>query len=184
MKEVEVKLLGLDRAQLAQEILDRGGRFVRREVQTNYVLDSDQAPIGPRDYLRIRVVQEEGEVSRREFTFKRRLNSPKDGSPAKSRVNEEYTVNIDSEEALLDILDLLGYQVVAKGYKQRDRYEIGDFVVEFDEWDKDTLSYPYIEVEAPDEDRLDDFLEAFSIARDRVSTKSIDQLRREDGKLR
>lgn len=180
MKEIEVKLIGLDRDQLKAKLEAQGAVRVQSEFQTNYVIDSAERPLQNGDYLRIRRVEVDGQVQTREFTYKRRLNEAADGQPAKSRINEEYTVHIDSEEGLLQILDLLGYQLVSCGQKKRDHYQYGDLIIDFDEWDPATLSYPYVEVEAPSEEALYAFLEAFAIPKEVISTKSISQLQAED----
>lgn len=168
-REIEVKLVGLDEESFLSRLLAAGAVFDREEKQTNLRINSTTHPVDDAAYLRLRTI-ETASGTERELTFKRRL------SRDKARVNEEFTVHIDSEEAMLHLLKQLGYDQVEAGYKTRRRYLWKSYRIEFDQWDDQTFPYPFVEVEAPDEKSLERFLDAFDIAPENVTTLSIREL--------
>lgn len=174
MQEIEIKVIGIDFPLLKERLKEAGARFDTVEEQTNIRIDSSTHPISEDAYLRIRIVEEEGRVTSREFTYKERQPS------ASARVNEETTVLIDDEIALQKLLAKMGYDQAKASYKRRERYLLEDFRFEFDCWDKKTLSYPYMEIEAPSEERLQEMLKKLEIAPSHCSTKSIRELQKED----
>lgn len=174
-REIEVKVIGDDPERLKRKLMQMGAVREAREHQTNYRVDSTVHPVDSSSYLRIRTIEVNGTVVAREMTFKRRLPGQH------ARVNEELTVNIDDEHRAIALLKALGYDRVTVGTKERVRYVLGAFRIEFDEWDKSTLSYPYVEIEAPSEAALEELIGQLEIPRACLSTKSIAQLRAEDG---
>lgn len=180
MKEREIKIIGYHEKALIQALLDKGAVDAGKEEQTNIRISSSSHPVHSDAYLRLRKVVKGGNALPLEFTYKERQG----GSQA--RINEETTVHIQPKEGevLLRLLAKLGYDIQEMGLKSRHTFLYKDFRVEFDTWDAQTLSYPYIEVEGPSVEALDCFLEEFSIPRSYVSTKSIGELRAEEEKKR
>lgn len=178
MLEIEVKLIGLDQEAFRKKLLEKGAKFDIEENQTNIRINSTAHPIPDPSYLRLRKIRVQGREEKIELTFKTRLQS--EGA----RKNEETTSLVQNGEAILKILSLLGFDRQITARKNRIRYLYKNFRVEFDRWDKDTLSYPYIEVEAPSVEALDDFIREFDIEPERVSTKSIAELSRQDREKR
>lgn len=178
MLEIEVKLIGLDQEAFRKKLLEKGASFDIEENQTNIRINSASHPIPDSSYLRLRKIQVQGREDQIELTFKARLQS--EGA----RKNEETTSLVQDGEAILKILSLLGFDRQITARKNRIRYLYKNFRVEFDCWDKNTLSYPYIEVEAPSVEALDDFIKEFDIDPEKVSTKSIAELTREDWEKR
>lgn len=170
-REVEVKLIGMDADAFEQELLARGAVFDVEEHQTNIHLDSSAHPLPPSAHMRIRLIEVEGKIVAREWTYKKRL------ATEDCRVNEEYTVHIEDEEALRLLLLQLGYDEQIPMHKIRRRYLFEDYRIEFDQWDKTSFPFPYIEVEAPSPARLHAFYAAFSIPKEKVSTLSIAELK-------
>jgi len=175
-REIEVKVIGDEPERLQARLLQLGAVRESEEFQTNYRLDSGAHPVNEASYLRIRVIETAGSVTARELTFKRRLPG------GTARVNEEFTVNIDDERRALALFQAMGYDRLSVGTKRRVRYSYDTFRIEFDEWDKETLSYPYVEIEAPSEAELDRLIDLLAIPRACLSTKSIAELRAEDGR--
>ncbi len=173
MKEVEVKLIGLDENKLIEKIIKKGGFFELCEDQTNIRINSTSHPIADPSYLRLRTIKVEGEETVNEFTFKTRIKSDQ------ARINREYTCEVKDPEALLQILRLMGYDLLEKGQKIRKRYIYKGFRIEFDCWDKESFPFPYIEVEGESPEALTDFLKEFSIPDEAVSTKSIAELKKD-----
>ncbi len=173
MKEVEVKLIGLDEQELIDKIIKKGGVYESCEDQINIRINSTSHPIPDPSYLRLRQIKVEGKETVNEFTFKTRVESDQ------ARVNREYTCIVNDPGELLKILSLMGYDRQEKGRKIRKRYLYKGFRIEFDHWDKDSFPFPYIEVEGESPQALTEFLEEFSIPQEAVSTKSIAELKNE-----
>lgn len=174
--EIEVKVIGWREEELRPRIEALGGFFDREELQVNYHIDSSSHPIDPSAYLRLRVTSVAGNEDKRELTYKERTAS------SSARINTEFTTPIADADSMLGILSKLGYDRVNRGVKRRRRYVLGDCSLEFDEWDEATLSYPYLEIEAPSEECLIQLIADLRIPENCVTTKSIAQLRAEDGK--
>lgn len=174
MKEVEIKLIGLDEEAFIKQLTLKGATFDCRENQINIRINSTIHPIENPSYLRVRIVELEGGSRTCEFTYKTR----KKGQSA--RINEEHTCAIKDPDELLKILALMGYDVQESGKKIRTRYLYKNYRVEFDHWDKETLSFPYVEVEAESPEALKLFIKEFSIPEEYISTKSIAELKEED----
>lgn len=170
-REVEVKLIGVDAEKLKKELLSRGAVFDVEEHQTNIHIDSSSHPLPPSSHMRIRLIEVEGKDMVREWTFKRRLQKED------CRINDEYTVRIEDEKALGLLLLQLGYDVQIPMHKVRRRYLFEDYRVEFDEWDKESFPFPYIEVEAPTPEKLQTFYETFGIPQEKISTLSISEMK-------
>lgn len=175
-KEIEVKVIGLSEKELSPVILKSGGKFDIEEHQINYHIDSSSHPIENKSYMRLRVTEINGNVVSKELTYKEQINTDS------ARVNNEYTVNIDDEKMMLLVLSKLGYDEVHIGTKIRRRYLYKDYKFEFDEWDKETLSFPYLEIESPSEKALNEVLKEFNIPKEMITTKSIAELQIEDKK--
>lgn len=173
MKEVEVKLIGIDERELTDKIVRKGGVFDSCEKQINIRINSTSHPIADPSYLRLRTILVEGEEPVHEFTFKTRVKTDR------ARVNREYTCRVENPEELLKILSFMGYDLQEKGIKIRKRYIYKNFRVEFDSWDKDSFPFPYIEVEGESPEDLTEFVKEFSIPEEAVSTKSIAELKNE-----
>lgn len=170
-REVEVKLIGMDAQAFVKELLAHGAVFDVEEHQTNIHLDSSEHPFPSSAHMRIRLIEVDGKVKKREWTYKKRLLCEE------CRVNDEYTVEITDENALRLLLQQLGYDKQITMHKVRRRYLLADYRIEFDEWDKDSFPFPYIEVEATTPERLCAFYSLFSIPKEKVSTLSISELK-------
>ena len=174
MLEIEVNLIGLDEEAFLDQLLKKGARFDVQEEQTNIRIDSSAHPIPEDAYLRLRKIQTQGKKDQLELTYKKSLEA--EGA----RTNEETTSLVEDGEAILKILACLGFDQRISAQKRRIRYQYQDYRVEFDRWDPKTLSYPYVEVEAKSLEALNRFLKEFSIPEEKVSTKSIADLIREE----
>lgn len=170
-REVEVKLIGVDAQAFEKELLAHGAVFDVEEHQTNIHLDSSEHPLPSSAHMRIRLIEVDGKVKKREWTYKKRLLCEE------CRVNDEYTVEITDENALRLLLQQLGYDKQITMHKVRRRYLLADYRIEFDEWDKDSFPFPYIEVEATTPERLCAFYSLFSIPKEKVSALSISELK-------
>lgn len=168
--EIEVKVFGFSETSLAARLTALGAQFDQEEHQTNYQIASSVHPLPESDYLRIRETRVGGREEPVELTYKKRV------SETGARVNEEITVHVDDVPRTLQLLSLLGYDRVSVGKKKRRRYLLSGARIEFDTWDADTLSTPYMEIEGKSEAHLQSILKLLEIPPSAVSTLSIAQL--------
>lgn len=174
--EIEVKLIGLDLKALENRLRELGAAFDCEEHQVNWHIASSAHPFSPDEHLRVRETTVGGKPLPTEFTYKKRIPS-KD-----ARINEEHTAIVESAADLLEVLKNLGFDRIRRAEKTRRRYLYREARIEFDEWDKETLSYPYAEVEARSVGHLHELLEDLGVDERYVSLKSIRELRAEEGK--
>lgn len=175
-RELEVKILGMDLEELEKRVISLGGVLVAKEIQTNTLIDSKKSPIKTKvdAYLRIRETKNLlNNKSNTAFTLKKNIS--KDGI----RDNIELTTEIENKEAMLEILENLGFDDTEVGYKERKSYELMDARLDFDKWDKNTYPFPYMEIEVRDIKHLNEITKALEIPQENISTKSIVQLRKE-----
>ncbi|MDO5715165.1 MAG: class IV adenylate cyclase [Tissierellia bacterium] len=170
-REIEIKLLGLNVDQLEKELLARGATFLGREKQKNIRINSTLCTI-PKEkgYLRIRTVIRKGEKEIHQFTFKESITE------IGVRENLEHTTEIGDPQALLKILNLMGFDQLKEGEKDRKSYAYQGLRFDFDTWDKDSYPHPYIEVEGPSMEEIYGVLDDLSIDKRHVSTLSIAEL--------
>ena len=175
-RELEVKVLGVDLGEMEQKVVSLGGKLIGEEKQINTLVDSTDRPIkGYVDaYLRIRETKdllshEENIV----FTLKKSIDNNE------LRDNIELTTEIKDKEMMLEILKNLGFDKIEVGYKDRKSYAFLDARLDFDQWDKDTYPFPYMEIEVKDIKHLNEITKALNIPQENISTKSIVQLRKE-----
>ncbi len=177
MLELEVKILNMDLGLLEEKIKSLGGVLKSVEKQTNIVIDTRDKKI-QKDldgYLRIRdklnlVTNEKTS----KLTFKKNLKGKK------VRENIELDVRLegpDDKENIIKILELLGYEIVNIGYKDRKTYLLGDIRFDLDKWDEETYPTPYMEIEVKKEEDLQRALDLLEIPKENVSILSIVELK-------
>lgn len=170
-REIEVKILNIDTDAFEEKLKLLGAEFVRKENQVNITINSYKYPIlKETGYLRIRVSETKGEI-KKYFTFKENV------STNKARDNIEHTVEIDDEDELLKILELLGYDDIYKGTKERMKYVYEGLTIDIDKWDEATYPYAYVEVEGPSIKEIYSFVDKLEIDRENISTLSIAELK-------
>lgn len=173
-REIEVKVLRVEEKDVKERLKAIGAQYVGEEKQINYRIDSSAIPLDPLDHLRLRVVYVNRELVKKEFTYKKRRKIEK------ARAYDEYTVNIDDEENLFEILKHMAYDQVEEMGKVRRSYVYKDCRIEFDRWDSHILSYPYMEIEAPSSERIYEIVDLLGLDKSKVTDKSIAQLREEE----
>lgn len=169
-REIEVKILDINVRDFENKLKLLGADFVKRENQKNMTINSSKHPI-PKDkgYFRIRISESNGEI-KKYFTFKENIST--DGV----RDNLEHTIEFDDEDELLKILDLLEYDEINIGTKERIKYTYEGLIIDIDTWDKNTYPNPYVEVEGKSIEGIYNFIDKLKIDRKNISTLSIAEL--------
>ncbi len=174
-KELEVKVLDIDIEEIEKALNKLGGKLISKEVQINTLIDSDERPIKSYVDAYLRIRESKDLLNNKEtttFTMKKNIQNDK------LRENIEYNTDIESKDTMLKILNELGFNKVSVGHKERTSYELFGARIDLDSWDKNTYPSPYMEIEVQDEAELEKIIEALEIPREKVSTKSIVELRR------
>lgn len=169
-REIEVKVLNINPKEIEEKLNNLGGKKISHEFQKNYTFAPKEGEF-EHGYLRIRETEIDGEKQYIELTFKR-VESDND-----FRVNNEYTVNIDSVSMMTKILEEIGINLEYEGEKERISYSYKGQRFDIDIWDKNTYPKPYMEIEFTNGDKMDEILEDLNIDKKDVSTDSITELR-------
>ena len=175
-RELEVKVLHVDLDEMEAKLVDLGGEKIGEEHQTNYLIDSVAHPIpAGLGYLRIRRIEKDGgEII--QCTFKEKK------CDEGVRAYDEHTVIIDDAREMRAIFALLGYGLVEEAKKHRISYAFKQCRIDLDRWDPESFPEPYMEIEGPNREAIDEVIAALSIDREQVSTKSIAELKKSRNK--
>ncbi len=176
MREREVKVLNIDKDEIENKLLQLGAVLLKDEEQINIRFDTDKNYLKENycGYLRIRITKNllNGKI-RNTLTFKRNV------SRDKFRINEETETEVSDYEEMIKILQFLGYNKKRPGYKHRKSYQYDNIIFEIDTWDMETYSKPYLEIEVMTEEDLDKAIDLLHLDREQITTKSIDELRKD-----
>lgn len=177
-KELEVKVLNIDKEGIEKQLVGIGASLISREEQINYLLDSKESKIQNEhdSYLRLRE-KKDLETGKVDYTFTLKENVARDGI----RENIETNTKIENKNSLLYILEVLGVHIISKGFKERISYKYNDIRFDIDTWDKDTYPYTYMEIEVEKEEDLNKAIKILDIDEKNISTKSIVELREDLG---
>jgi len=171
--EIEVKVLNVDLDEVEKKLIRMGAKLTAEELQVNTVIDTEDSYIQKElnSYLRIR---ETTDLLNNNKTIK--LTLKKNLETVKTRKNIEISTTIDNKEAMIEILDNLGYHVVREGFKKRKSYIYDGIKFDLDRWDENTYPYPYMEIEIKKQSDLDKAIRLLNIDESNISTKSITEL--------
>ncbi|WP_416335202.1 class IV adenylate cyclase [Anaerococcus sp. DFU013_CI05] len=169
-REIEVKVLNINPKEIEEKLVNLGAEKISHEFQKNYTFTPKNGEF-EHGYLRIREKEIDGQKQDIELTFKR-IESDDD-----FRVNNEYTVNIDSVSMMIKILEEVGIDLEYEGEKERTSYSFKDQRFDIDIWDEKTYPVPYMEIEFSNIDKLDEILSDLDIDKKDVTTDSITELR-------
>lgn len=168
-REIEVKVLGIVPKEIEEKLISLGAQKINREMQKNYTFVPQTGDF-EKGYLRIRESIVDDKKAPIELTFKEVKNDEE------VRINNEFTVHIDSVSMMTSILEKMGVKLKYKGEKERISYRYKGQRFDIDIWDKDTYPHPYMEIEFTNQSKIDEILDDLDIDKSRVTTKSISDL--------
>lgn len=175
VKELEVKVLNLDLESVEEKINSLGGKLLSKELQVNTLIDSSEKPIKSYldGYLRIRESKDLlNNVETTTLTLKKNISN------SGIRENIEMNTEIENKDTMLDILWSLGFDKIEIGHKKRISYALEGARLDLDTWDENTYPYPYMEIEVHKKEDLNKVIQLLGINEINVTSKSIDELRR------
>ncbi len=175
MKEIEVKVLNIDKDKIEYKLKQIECELVKDEYQYNYIFDTQERRLKKlyNGYLRIRKTVNKDKSKKIELTLKRNIKD------SEFRKNIENNLNINNVEEGIKILEALGYILMHTGKKHRVSYRYKDILFEIDTWDKETYPHTYLEIEVIREEDLDKAIELLDIDKKNITKKSIEELREE-----
>src|SRR5699024_2310346 len=175
-KELEVKVLNIDKKEMEERLVSIGAKYLVKEEQINTLIDTKTKNIENEldSYLRIRETKnlDNGEE---QIIFTLKENISREGI----RENIEANTFISNKKTLIYILNRLGYEVVEEGYKERISYVYNDIRFDIDSWDEKIYPYTYMEIEVKKIEDLDKAIRLLNIDKEQITTKSIVDLRKE-----
>lgn len=169
-REIEIKVLNIDVDKIEEKLTSLGAKLISDEEQENYTYVPKDSKFD-NGYLRIRETKDSNGEKSTEITFKEVKGDDE------FRINDEYTVNIDSISMMSKILEQCGIVLQYQGQKHRKSYSYKGQRFDIDIWDEKTYPHPYMEIEFSSQDMVDEILSDLSIDRSDVTTDSISQLR-------
>jgi predicted adenylyl cyclase CyaB len=143
MKEIEVKILEINRAKIEKTLADlKAMKVFEGEIITEFFDFGDGQIRKRRDVLRLRQIQ--GEV---ELTYKRiQINNA-------VKEAQEYSVKVSSMETTQSILMNLGLCVTEQMKKHRTSFEVGDVRFDIDRYGGKYSYIPeFLEIEGPEKE--------------------------------
>lgn len=173
-REKEVKVFNLDLDALKEELLSKGAEHLGEEKQVNYILkcDIDAKTNLLKSLLRLREVNKD---DKKTFYLTYKIRGKDSGV---LRNSKELTSEVKDKDAILEIFEMLGIIPEKVDYKERDSYLYKDARFDFDEYDKETFDRPYLEIEVKNDEKLEELIKEFNIERKNITTKNINELRK------
>lgn len=154
-KEVEVKLLEVDKEAMIEKLLSLGAKKIFNDVLRMHSFKPQKGML-----LRVR---EEGDETF--LVVKKQLAS------AVAVVNDEYSVKVDDFEKMVQIIELLGFPNKWQYDKHRTSYQLENVRFEFDTLLGAYDFVPtYLELEAPSEEVLFAMLDKLGLKKSDVKS--------------
>ncbi|MEM8892205.1 MAG: class IV adenylate cyclase [Bacteroidota bacterium] len=150
MKEIEVKILEIDRKALVSRLEELGAEKSFDGEMLALFFDTEEGNIYKSgDVLRLRKEGEETVLTYKKFI-----------SQEEAKIMEEFETSIGDIVQMRAILDLLNFKVTKKTRKFRTQYELGDTHVVIDNYQDELEAIPeFMEIEAPGMERISEVLE-------------------------
>ena len=145
MKEIEVKILEVDRSKVEIALVGLGAKKIfDGNVQTMLFDFEDGSIVRAKDVLRLRK-----EVDRVELTYKKvRFTEA-------AKVAEEFSVEVSNLETMKEILENLGLSIIEDMLKHRMSYALDNVRFDIDRYLEDFSFVPeFMEIEAENSDMI------------------------------
>jgi len=160
MKEVEVKILEINKEEIIKKLLELGAEKVFEGEIISHLYDFEDKRINQgRKLLRLRKKGEKNLI-----TFKTSI------SKEQSKIEEEIETEIGDFEVVDDILKKIGLLIRRKAEKKRTSYKIANVLFEIDEPKEDVPAF--LEIEAQSEEEIFEYVEKLGIEKERVKNWS------------
>jgi len=157
MKEVEVKILNVDRPKIEDRLIALGARkYFDDEIKAKAFDFEDEKIKKDKSLIRLRL-----EGTKAVLTFKKKL------SAKESKICEELQVDVSNFEEMKSILEQLGLKETGSLVKHRISYVLNNVKFEFDKFKEENDFVPeFLEIEANDEETLFKYVELMGFTKD------------------
>jgi len=150
MKEIEVKILEIDRKKVEETLINLGAKkILDSDIQTIFFDFLDDKIVKAKDVLRLR--KEEDKI---ELTYKK-VHATQTAKEA-----EEYSVDVSSIDVMRKILENLGLRETENMLKHRISYKLDNVRFDIDRYMENYSFVPeFMEIEAESTDLIDKYAE-------------------------
>jgi adenylate cyclase class 2 len=150
MKEIEVKILEIDRKKVEETLISLGAKkILDSDIQTIFFDFLDDKIVKAKDVLRLR--KEEDKI---ELTYKK-VHATQTAKEA-----EEYSVDVSSIDVMRKILENLGLRETENMLKHRISYKLDNVRFDIDRYMENYSFVPeFMEIEAESTDLIDKYAE-------------------------
>lgn len=175
--ELEVKILDIDLEHIRRIMEEAGATLVKDEQQDNLIYDfPDRRLLKAQGYARIRVVEDHRTKKVDVLMTTKRLIS----RDVVKRM-EEFETPVSDRETGEGIFKALGLELIQNIRKTRESYQVKNSLVEIDINEKEFVPFPYLEVESPTVEELEEIVDLLGYTMADTSSKSIFQILEERG---
>lgn len=172
MKELEIKILNIDPDSIRKKMKSMNAKLVKKENQINKLFDfPDGRLLNEKGYARIRISDDLlNGAPTCHMTVKKLI------SQDKFKIMEEYETKIENGQEGENIFKALGLVEQSTIKRYRESYLYKNSLIEIDINDKELFPIPYLEVEANDENELENIVNQLGYEMKDTTTKTIFEL--------
>ncbi|MEF9934043.1 MAG: CYTH domain-containing protein [Clostridium sp.] len=175
MKEIEVKIIGVNCEDIKNKVISLGGVQTKHEFQENHIFSLPKH-LNSNGYIRIRVIKDY--LHNRNSVL---LCIKKILSQDEVRIVDENEFEVSSFNEANGFLSALNIEFIAQENKERVSYKLNNSLIEFEKWDESVFPIPYVEVESPSVNELNNILDILSIDKSYVTSKGLIEIKKEMG---
>lgn len=169
MNEIEVKIINIDIDDIKNKLKGIHAKKIKMENQINNIFDfPDGRLLSQKGYARIRTVEDL--MNNKNMYY---MTTKKMLSQEKYKVMDEKEVIIDDDKTGIDIFLALGLELKGSVKKYRESYKYKNTLVEIDINDKNFCPFPYIEIESPNGEQLEEVVTLLGYKIEDTTSKTI-----------
>lgn len=159
MKEIEVKVIDINKEEMVKKLLDLGAEKVFEGKLVSNLYDFEDKSIKKQHSL-LRLRKKEDKVF---LTFKKSI------SKERVKIEEETETDVKDFETVDKILQEIGLLVRVANEKKRTTYKINNTLFEIDEVESIPI---FMEIEAPEENIIFEYVKKLGIDKEKVKNWS------------
>lgn len=177
MNEIETRILDIDLDLIRKKLFNLKLPVVKKENQVNDIYDfNDNRLLNNKGYARIRTVENMLDNTTHYYMTVKKLLSQE-----KYKVMEENETEILSGNEGKKIFAALGLSNISSIKKYRESYKYKNSLIEIDINDRSFCPFPYIEIEAANEDELKEIVILLGYTLADTTAKTIYEILNEKG---